>query len=104
VHSRQNLLCEAGCSVDVTTGAAAQAPVAAGAAGVAVAAVAGGQFGNGCSQLFRSDSWEMFVKFICNARPCHNTEVYLSFFLGRRSVVCPHFFLRQLVARRWFRA
>lgn len=33
-----------------------------------------------------------------------NQNVYFSFFLGRRLLVCPHFFLRQLTARGCRRA
>lgn len=35
--------------------------------------------------------------------PCR-PKLYFSFFLGRNWFVCPHFFLRQLVARGWRRA
>jgi hypothetical protein len=39
----------------------------------------------------------------CNIALMGN-NIYLSFFLGRSCEVCPHFFLRQLVARGGRRA
>lgn len=55
----------------------------------------------------KSDQPICFLTFILTQigiKGRFNRSVYFSFFLGRRLLVCPHFFLRQLTARGCRRA